>query len=115
CDRNDLWGTDEQPDLAEIRARLSRPGPQRVWYLRYAFKAGMSLEEVHELTRIDPWFLDNLLEIVETEEQLRQCGGWDKLTPEMLRTAKRFGFSDRQLATIFGVGEMEVRERRLKH
>jgi len=112
CDRNDLWGTDEQPDEAEIRARLSRPGPQRVWYIRYAFKSGMTVDEVYELSGIDPWFLDNLLEIVETEERLRSCGGWDALSPELLRTAKRFGFSDRQLATIFGRTDMEVRQRR---
>jgi carbamoyl-phosphate synthase large subunit len=114
CDRNDLWGTDEQPDEAEIRAKLSRPGPQRVWYIRYAFKAGMTVDEVYELSGIDPWFLDNLLEIVETENELRDCGGWESLSGERLRTAKRFGFSDRQLATIFGVDEMTVRRRRLE-
>src|SRR5262245_56478707 len=101
-DGADRWGTDEQPDDGEIRAKLSRPGPQRVWYIRYAIKSGMSVEEIYELTGIDPWFLDNLLEIVETEDALRNCGGWDALAPEMLRTAKRFGFSDRQLAVIFG-------------
>ncbi|RIK80524.1 MAG: carbamoyl phosphate synthase large subunit, partial [Planctomycetota bacterium] len=115
CDRNDLWGTDQQPDVAEIRAKLSRPGPQRVWYLRYAFKSGMTINEIYELTGIDPWFLDNLLEIVEFEEQLRTCGGWEALQPEQMRTAKRLGFSDRQLATIFGVAELDVRKRRLSH
>jgi carbamoyl-phosphate synthase large subunit len=113
CDSSDLWGTDEQPDDAEIRAKLSRPGPKRAWYIRYAFKSGMSVDEVYQLSGIDPWFLDNLLEIVETEERLRSCGGWDALTPELLRTAKRFGFSDRQLATIFGRSEKEVRKHRL--
>ncbi|HYO26208.1 MAG TPA: carbamoyl-phosphate synthase large subunit [Lacipirellulaceae bacterium] len=114
CDSSDLWGTDDQPDDAEIRAKLSRPGPKRAWYIRYAFKSGMSVAEVHELTGVDPWFLDNLLEIVETEERLRSCGGWDALTFDLLRTAKRFGFSDRQLATIFDRPEPEVRKRRLE-
>ncbi len=114
CDGSDLWGTPEQPDETEIRAKLSRPGPQRPWYLRYAFKSGMSVAEVYELTGIDPWFLDNLLEIVETEDRLRHCGGWDALTPDLLRTAKRFGFADRQLAAIFGRSDMEVRRRRLE-
>jgi carbamoyl-phosphate synthase large subunit len=114
CDASDLWGTDEQPDDAEIRAKLSRPGPKRAWYIRYAFKSGMSVDEIYQLSGIDPWFLDNLLEIVETEERLRSCGGWEALTPELLRTAKRFGFSDRQLATIFRRTEMEVRKHRLK-
>jgi carbamoyl-phosphate synthase large subunit len=114
CDRSDLWGTDEQPDEAEIRAKLSRPGPQRAWYIRYAFKSGMTVEQIFELSGIDPWFLDNLLEIVETEERLRSCGGWDALPADLLRTAKRFGFSDRQLATIFDRTDMEVRQRRLE-
>jgi carbamoyl-phosphate synthase large subunit len=114
CDGIDLWGTDTQPTPDEIKAKLSRPGPQRVWYIRYAFKSGMTVEQVYELSGIDPWFLDNLLEIVETEEELRSCGGWEALSRERLRVAKRFGFSDRQLATIFGVDEMTVRRRRLE-
>jgi hypothetical protein len=55
----------ESGDEAEIKEKLSRPGPQRVWYLRYAIKSGMRMERNHELTGIDPWFLDNLKEIVE--------------------------------------------------
>ena len=114
-DAKDLWGTDEQPDRDTIVEKLSRPCPERVVHLRYAFKDGMSVDEVFALTRIDRWFLDNLLEIVETEETLRSCGGWSNLSPDLLRTAKRFGFSDRQLATIFDVQESEVRQRRLDH
>jgi carbamoyl-phosphate synthase large subunit len=122
CDRLDVWGTDQQPDEDEIVARLMKPGAERVWYLRYAFKSGMSVAKVHELTGIDPWFLDNLQEIVETEAELRRiadCGtqGVPGIAdcPEQVRTAKRQGFSDRQLAHIFGTTEMEVREARLKH
>ncbi|MDC0935614.1 carbamoyl-phosphate synthase large subunit [Pirellulales bacterium] len=114
CDNSDLWGTDEQPDRDEIIAKLSRPCPERVWHIRYALLDGMTVDEIYELSRIDRWFLDNLLEIVETEHSLRSCGGWDALTPELLRTAKRFGFSDRQLATIFAVDEPTVRKRRLE-
>ncbi len=51
---------DQQPSEDEIRAKLATPNEERVWYLRYAMKAGMSLEEIHELTAIDPWFLDQL-------------------------------------------------------
>jgi carbamoyl-phosphate synthase large subunit len=114
CDASDLWGTDEQPDEAEIRAKLARPCPQRVWHIRYAFKSGMTVKQVHEISGIDPWFLDNLLEIVETEEKLREIGDWDQLSAELLRTAKRFGFSDRQLAVIFKRSELEIRQRRLE-
>jgi carbamoyl-phosphate synthase large subunit len=112
CDGSDLWGTDRQPNEEEIKEKLSRPGPQRVWYLRYALKSGMTTERIYELTGIDPWFLDNLAEIVETEEKIRAVGSWDNLSPELLRTAKRQGFSDRQLAIMLGSTQIEVRERR---
>ena len=119
-DRLDLWGTPEQPTEDQIIAKLKKPGAERVWYLRYAFKSGMSVAQVYELTGIDPWFLDNLHEIVETEEALRKtvgegsAGGSAIRLTELLRTAKRQGFSDRQLARIFGVEELEVRRERLR-
>ncbi|MCH8839654.1 MAG: carbamoyl-phosphate synthase large subunit, partial [Planctomycetes bacterium] len=114
CDGSDLWGTDEQPDEVVIREKLSRPCPERVWHIRYAFKSGMTVDEVFELTAIDRWFLDNLLEIVETEERLRACGSFEQLPAELLRTAKRQGFSDRQLAILFDTTQIEVRARRLE-
>ena len=114
CDRLDLWGSDAQPSEDEIVAKLSKAGADRVWYLRYAIKSGMSIAKINELTGIDPWFLDNLLEIVETETMLRGIGRLDALTDEQLRTAKRQGFSDRQLAHIFGGTETEVRANRLR-
>ncbi|QDT01612.1 carbamoyl-phosphate synthase large subunit [Adhaeretor mobilis] len=125
CDGKDLWGTDEQPSRDDIVAKLARPCPERVWHIRYAMKDGMTVDEIFELTKIDPWFLDNLLEIVEMEEKLRgiasgevsgkgpDSSGWKELDREVLRTAKRFGFSDRQIATIFGIEELDVRGRRL--
>jgi carbamoyl-phosphate synthase large subunit len=112
CDGLDLWGSPEQPSIDEIRERLKTPGAERVWHLRYAFKAGMSVEDVYELTGIDPWFLDNLHELVEVEDQLRNVGTLGQLSTDLLRTAKRCGFSDRQLAHLFGVDEFEVRRRR---
>jgi carbamoyl-phosphate synthase large subunit len=109
CDNKDLWGTGQQPAREEIRAKLAVPSAERMWYLRYAFKDGMAADEVHDLTAIDPWFLDNLKEIVELEEELRSFAGWHEISREMLKKAKQFGFSDRQLATIFGVPEATVR------
>src|SRR5271165_3509933 len=64
CDRADKWGTPEQPGREEILANLARPTPDRVWYIRYAFKAGLSVEDVYQRTKIDPWFLNNLRDIV---------------------------------------------------
>src|SRR5271170_1295467 len=63
CDGKDRWGTPSQPDREEIRATLARPGDERVWFIRYAFKAGMTIDEIYQLSRIDPWFLANLQEL----------------------------------------------------
>ena len=120
CDSKDLWYASdgsphaERPTEDEIRAKLTVPNADRVWYLRYAILLGLSAEEIFQITGIDPWFLDNLFEITETENALRELGDFSKLEDQQLRTAKQQGFSDRQLATIFGRGEMEVRQERLK-
>ena len=111
CDGKDLWDTPEQPSPEEIRAKLATPNDQRVWHLRYAIKCGISLEEIFELTAIDPWFLENLQEIVALEERLRG-GRSEEARRRALREAKRCGFSDRQLAVICGMTEMDVRAER---
>lgn len=109
CDHKDLWGTDEQPDLDEIRSKLSVPNAARPWFIRYAYKSGMSVDDVFKLTNIDPWFLHHLFELVEMENQLRGTT-LDDVSHALLRTAKRAGFSDRQLAHIWGSNEMAVRK-----
>ena len=111
CDSKDLWGTDEQPDRDAIRAKLSVPNSDRPWYLRYALKSGMTIDEVHELTRIDHWFLHHLSGIVEMENFLR-TRTLEGITKEEMLQAKQFGFSDRQMATIWGSNEIAVREHR---
>ncbi len=116
CDRLDLWDTPERPTEEQIIAKLRKPGAERVWYLRYAFKCGMDVAKVYELTGIDPWFLDNLHEILETEHELWKAAD-DGLqvanSKDLIRTAKRQGFSDRQLARMFATSELEVRSQRL--
>lgn len=112
CDKNDRWGSEDQPTIDEVRSRLVTPGDQRVWHIRYAIKFGMSIEEIHELTGIDPWFLDNLLQIVEMENHLKGLGGIEHCDDSTLRRAKQYGFSDRQLATIWEMAEMDVRGER---
>ena len=112
CDGMDLWGTDEQPDRTEIRAMLSRPNDQRVWYIRYAMKSGMPLEEIHELTHIDPWFLHQLRDIVALEDELRAMDGLGSVDAATMKRAKQFGFSDRQLATVWDSTETEVSKAR---
>ena len=112
CDGKDLWGTPAEPSLDEIRARVSTPDPDRVWYLRYALKAGMSIDELFELTAIDRWFLDQILQIVELESLVRTVGSLASVDTALLRDAKQAGFADRQLAVMLGSSEMEVREER---
>jgi carbamoyl-phosphate synthase large subunit len=114
-DNKDLWGTANQPDEDEIRSKLSRPNPDRVWMLRYAIKLGMGIEEIYQSTGIDRWFLDQLSEIVELEDELRSIGSLSALTPEQMRLAKQFGFSDRQLGVLLSSDEMEVRTWRKSH
>ena len=112
CDHKDLWGTPEQPDLDAIRGKLSWPNERRVWYVRYAIKSGMSMEEIHQLTGIDCWFLDQLIEIIEVEDEIRDLASLDKIDAAMMKRIKRFGFSDRQIATLVGTAEMKVRDYR---
>ena len=112
CDGKDLWGTAAEPSLDDIRARVATADPDRVWYLRYAFKAGMTVEELHELTAIDRWFLDQLQQIVEIESLIRTVGTLAAIDDGLLRHAKQAGFSDRQLAVMLGASEMEVRDDR---
>jgi carbamoyl-phosphate synthase large subunit len=113
CDGKDLWDTPQRPTPDDIRARLATPNEDRVWYLRYAMKAGMSLDEIHELSWIDPWFLDQLAQLVDMEDQLRAVGDLSSLDTALLRRAKQYGFSDRQLGTLFNTHEMDVRQHRL--
>lgn len=110
--KNDLWGTNEQPADDEIQRKLATPNDERLYYIRYAFKAGMSLEHVHELTRIDPWFLDNILELTEIEAELRQVTRLEDVDDSLLLKAKRHGFSDRQLSFWWAASEMDIRQHR---
>lgn len=112
CDGKDLWGTPTQPSIDDIRARVARPDPDRVWFLRYAILAGLGVEELHTLTGIDRWFLDQLLQIVELEQRVRDAGSLKSIDDTTLRQAKQAGFSDRQLATLLGEVELDVRENR---
>ncbi len=112
CDGRDLWGTPQKPGVDAIRAKLATPNCERIWYVRYAMKAGLSLDEIHQISAIDPWFLDQISEIVEMEEQLRAYPDVTAVDDATLRKAKQTGFSDRQLATLWQTAEMAVREHR---
>ena len=102
-------------DADTLRAALRRPTAERPFQLKRAMASGMSLEEIHELTHIDPWFLAQLMELVAAErwwtEREASTGDRGMGRHELLRM-KRLGFSDSQLARLRGITEREVRERR---
>ncbi len=110
--KKDLWGTECQPTVDQIEQKLSVPNDERIFYLRFAFLAGMSVEEIGELTGIDPWFLHQLRQLVEMEGQLREHRRMEDVPRELLREGKRFGYSDRQLAGWWDTSESEVRGHR---
>ena len=92
----------------EIINRLKEPNPKRIFYIKYALQKGFSIEEINKLTNIDPWFIRNILDIVEMENEIRQSN----LTDELLFEAKRYGFSDKQIASLVNSSELEIRELR---
>jgi carbamoyl-phosphate synthase large subunit len=100
-------------DPAELQRRLAVPHPERLWDLFFAFHAGYSVEALAEITRIDPWFLAQLQQIVEMQGELKRFAV-SSIPPAVLREAKRLGFSDAHLAEVWGVAEEAVRQRRLE-
>ncbi len=99
---------DGTPDLAFIEQKLRIPGHERIFYIRYALKAGLSPEQIHHLSSIDMWFLENIRQIVDEELRIAERG----LADGALRKAKKFGFSDRQLAILTKSTEPEIRAAR---
>jgi len=102
-------GMNEKTQDREVLEReLGAPGPERIWYVGDAFALGMSVAEVHALTRIDPWFLDQIEEIVKIELELEHTTLTSISATEM-RQLKQKGFSDRRLAKLLRTSEQEVR------
>ena len=110
--KKDLWGTEQQPTVGDIRAGLSRPNAERIFSIRYAFKSGMTVEDIFNLTNIDPWFLRHIRDLLQTEQEIQAIGRLATVTPEQMRRYKRQGFSDKQLASWLSSTEIDVRARR---
>ena len=115
-DANDLWfnarrltgGSNSLPDTAQwpidpikLSRKLTVPSQGRLYYIRYAFKMGWSLEAVHEATKIDPWFLDQIKQLVDFEEVLLRYKKLEDLPRQVLFEAKQLGYSDPQLAFLY--------------
>jgi carbamoyl-phosphate synthase large subunit len=97
--------------LKEIKSRLASPSSERFFLIYEALGKGMSVEELYEITYVNRWFLNEMKEMVEYEEELSKIK-WEDLSKEKLAKAKEWGFADRYLAPIFGVPEKEIREKR---
>ena len=103
--------SDRDAAKAIIVRELKEPGAERIWYIGDAFRFGMSVDDVFELTKIDPWYLVQIEELIKLEEEISELG-LSELDADSLRMLKRKGFSDERLAYLLSVSEHEVRKRR---
>ena len=109
-------------DIGVIKSRLKIPNAERLWYIAQAIREGMSIQEIHELTWIDPWFLNNTKQIIDMEERIKKSGVMShesnpslSLPVEILRDAKEYGFSDRRIAELLNVEESDIRYLRRRY
>ena len=98
------------PTLSEIKQKLTVPNSQRIFYLRHALLNGMAIEEIYDLTAIDPWFIYQIQQIVDLEKELEKAGR--DFSDDQLRRAKAWGFSDIQLGFLSKTTEEEIKHRR---
>jgi carbamoyl-phosphate synthase large subunit len=101
----------EKHEPALIAQKLITPTPDRLSYVRFALAQGYSVEQVNEMTSIDPWFLEQMKEVVDFEAAIER-DSLDAASTETLRRAKRYGLSDIQLAKTWSTSELAVRDRR---
>ncbi|MCH8313625.1 MAG: carbamoyl-phosphate synthase large subunit [Nitrospinae bacterium] len=110
-DLNPETFTKEQ-QITEIEKHLRLPYWDRIWHIFAAMRRGVTLERINELTGIDPWFLYNMGEIIDLEHELKNAGPLEKSSDELLKKAKKMGFSDKYLATLWKRSEAYIAERR---
>jgi len=97
-----------EADLAALKRELKEPGPERMFYIGDAFRAGLSVEDVHAMSFVDPWFLDQIEELIAAEREVAE-GGLAALDKGRMRALKRMGFSDARLAQLTGTDETALR------
>lgn len=108
----DSFGFEPQSgDLERIREKLRVPNPDRLWYIADAFRCGIKVDEIYKITGIDPWFLDNIEQIVEAEGEIKKLDN-KKFPAGILKRAKGYGFSDIRLAELLQLPEDEIEKRR---
>jgi carbamoyl-phosphate synthase large subunit len=106
--------------MEEIKRKTRIPNDERLFYIRYGLKLGLSVDEIYDLSRIDRWFIDNMKQLMEAEEEIgkyrgQQTGSPIQIPAELLRRAKKDGFSDMQIAYLLNSTEDQVRAFRKGH
>ena len=101
-------------DKDEIIKELREPGPERLWYLSDAFRIGLSIEEIFQHSKIDPWFLYQIKDLIETEEKIKETN-LKSFSAEKLFNIKRKGFSDSRIAKLINKKTKDIRSLRYKH
>ncbi len=99
-------------NLAGLKEMLKRPHWDRLWHIAAALRRGVSIEEIHQWTGIDSWFLFNLKEILDLEKEIQATGTLEKVSDDQLRKAKRMGYSDKFLAHLLNCEEGDINRRR---
>ena len=108
-----LDAAQRESDLEVIREKLKNPNAQRLWYLGDACRAGMSTQDIYELSSIDPWFLEKIREIISAESGIAEYQGKiGEVGADLLHTWKQMGFADARLAKLTGTSEAAVRAAR---
>lgn len=108
-----LFGREDVPPNNEIQHHLATPNAMRLFYLRHAFRAGFTLEQIYETTSIDPWFLSQFESLVKFEQEIKDGAKLEgEAKAALLDEAKQLGFSDRQIALAWGINELDVRAER---
>jgi carbamoyl-phosphate synthase large subunit len=100
---------------AELEEKIRTPNAERLFFIRHGLQAGLAPEEISRLSGIDPWFIDNIQELVEFEGEVRQYDRLSVVPPDLIREAKRLGYGDKQLAMAWSSNEMDVRRVRKSH
>jgi len=105
--------------IKRVKEKIRIPNDERLFFLRYGIKLGLSIDEIYELSKIDRWFIDNMMQIVELEKEIKKYRGKNakseiRIPPELLKEAKKDGFSDKQLAYLLNSTEKRVRSYRKK-
>ena len=109
---NEIYDPSSQ-DLSALKRELSVPSPDRIWFLADAIRNGLSIQEIFNLTKIDPWFISQIEDLVN-EEQILQGLSLNSIEKDYFLSVKKKGFSDKRLASLFKTDERTVREKRKK-